>query len=103
MNNKSILEAARKNKERGSEYELKKNIQAYLICTIAMLISGMILFFIDYFVKGTLNISLIIVAIIAISSNTLYQGITFKKVWKIILGAILCLIALIMIIARVVL
>ena len=103
MDNKSILAAAQKNKDKGNEYELKQNIKAFLICTISMLVLIIILFLIDYFVKGVFNVSLIIIAIIAVGTYTLSQGIYFKRIWKIILGAVFCSIALLMILARVVL
>ena len=103
MDNKTILEAARNNGDRGNEYELKENIRASMISTVVLLVVGMILFAIEYYVKGVLNVSLIILGVTVIGTDMLYRGITFKKLWRIILGSVLLLIALIMIIARVVL
>ena len=103
MDNKSILEAARNNGDRGNEYEMKENIRSSMVSTVAMLVVGMFLFAVEYYAKGILNVSLIILGVTVIGTDTLYRGIAFKKIWRIILGAILALIALIMIIARVVL
>lgn len=103
MDNKTILEAARNNGDRGNEYELKENIRASMISTVVLLVVGMILFAIEYYVKGVLNVSLIILGVTVIGTDMLYRGIAFKKIWRIILGSVLLLIALIMIIARVVL
>lgn len=103
MDNKTILEAARNNGDRGNEYELKENIRASMISTVVLLVVGMMLFAIEYYVKGVLNVSLIILGVTVIGTDMLYRGITFKKLWRMILGSVLLLIALIMIIARVVL
>ena len=103
MDNKTILEAARNNGDRGNEYELKENIRSSMVSSVVMLVVGMILFAIEYYVKGVLNVSLIILGVTVIGTDMLYRGITFKKLWRIILGSVLLLIALIMIIARVVL
>ncbi len=103
MDNKTILEAARNNGDRGNEYELKENIRASMISTVVLLVVGMMLFAIEYYVKGVLNVSLIILGVTVIGTDMFYRGITFKKLWRMILGSVLLLIALIMIIARVVL
>ena len=103
MDNKTILESARNNGDRGNEYEMKENIRATMISTVVLLAVGMILFAIEYYVKGVLNVSLIILGVSAIGTDMLYRGITFKTLWRIIIGSVISLIALIMIIARVVL
>ena len=103
MDNNKILEAARNNGDRGSEYELKENIRSSMVSTAVMLVVGMFLFAVEYYAKGALNVSLIILGVTVLGTDMLYRGIAFKKIWRIILGAILALIALIMIIARVVL
>ena len=38
MDNNKILEAARNNGDRGSEYELKENIRSSMISTVVMLV-----------------------------------------------------------------
>ena len=103
MYKKKILEAARNNGDRGNEYELKENIRSSMVSTVVMLVVGMFLFAVEYYAKGVLNVSLIILGVTVIGTDMLYRGIAFKKIWRIILGATLTLIALIMIIARVVL
>ena len=102
MDKKSILEAARKNGDRGNEFELRENIGASVVSAISMLAVGMLLFLIEYFMMGVPNVSLIILGVTAIAADTLYKGIVFKKYWRIVLGSSLALVAVIMIIARVV-
>lgn len=103
MNNEKILEAARNNGNRGHEHESNVEDRASLLTLASILIVGMILFIIDYFAKGVLNVSLLTVGVTAIASDLLYKGIINKKIWRIVLGVILSLVALIMIIAQVVL
>ena len=103
MDNKTILEVARRNGDRGNEYETIEGIKASLISMASMLVTAMILFAIDFFLKGVVNVSLLIVAVVAVGIDMLYRGITFKKIWRIVLGTALVLIALVMIVVRVVL
>lgn len=103
MDKKSILEAARNNGDYGNEYENKESVRASLVSAVVMLVVGMILFAIEFYMKGMLNVSLFIVGVAAIASDMLYRGIAFKTVWRIVLGGILSFVALVMIIARVVL
>ena len=49
---------------------------------------GVILFLIDYFAKGNVNVSLIVVAMTAAWVQSLYEGIKNKKLYLIIIGAI---------------
>lgn len=79
MDKKTILEAARNNADRGNEYESKESVRASLISAVAMLTVGMLLFVVEYFIKGLLNVSLIIVGVSAIAADMLYKGIAFKK------------------------
>jgi Flp pilus assembly protein TadB len=81
MDNKSILEAARNNGDRGNEYELKENIRSSMVSAVVLLVVGMILFAIEYYVKGVLNVSLIILGVSVIGTDMLYRGIAFKKIW----------------------
>lgn len=103
MNKDKILEAARKKENRSEEYEYDVENSASLISACAILIVGMILFAIEYHLKDMVNVSLITLGVTAIGVDTLYKGIAFKKVWKIVVGIVLSLIALIMIVARLVL
>ena len=86
MDNKEILEAAQRNKTRGNEYENQEFIKSSLLCSIVALIIGSILFLVEYFVKGNVNFSLIIVGLTATAVQLLYEGIKTKKRWLIIAG-----------------
>ena len=55
MDNKSILEAARNNGDRGNEYEMKENIRSSMISTVAMLVVGMFLLDTEVFFIGHNN------------------------------------------------
>lgn len=103
MDNKSILEAARNNGDRGHEYENKESVRASLVSAVVVLVVGMILFVVEFYMKDIVNISLVIVGVAAIASDMLYRGIAFKTLWRILIGGILSFVALVMIIARVVL
>lgn len=103
MDKNKILEAARKKENRSEEYEYNVEDSASIISACVILIVGMILFAIEYYLKDIVNVSLITLGVTAIGTDTLYKGIAFKKAWKIVIGILLSLIALMMIIARVVL
>ena len=93
----------RKKENRSEEYEYNLEDSASIISACVILIVGMILFAIEYYLKDIVNVSLITLGVTAIGTDTLYKGIAFKKAWKIVIGILLSLIALMMIIARVVL
>ena len=56
MNNKEILEAARRNKERGKEYENKEITRSNSIGLIAAIVVGLVLYLLEYFLKGNMNV-----------------------------------------------
>ena len=103
MDKKTILEAARKNGDRGHEWEWNVEEKSSLLTLIAVLVISVILFVIDYFVKNIVNTSISIICVTAIGADVFYKGIVYKKKWRIILGGILAFVAIVMIIARVVL
>ena len=102
MDKNTILESARNNGDRGNEYEFKESIRSSMVSTVVMIVVGMMLFAVEYYAKGIVNVSLIILGVTVIGTDMLYKGIAFKKIWRIIPGGIFALIALIMIIAMVV-
>ena len=102
MDKNTILEAAQKNKSRGEEFEFHKERNSYLMSYAASIIIGMILFVIDYFINSILNTSLMVIGVVSVGSNLLFTGITFKKLWKIILGSILLVVALMIILCMVI-
>lgn len=105
MEKNRILEAARKNKNRGQEYENKESVRSDLLAFLIAIMIGIVLFLVEYFVKHSINISLIVVAMTAACVQALYEGIKMKKVYLIIIGcveSIIVVVALFMFIAQVV-
>ena len=105
MENNKILEAARKNKSKGNEYENKESIKSNLFGSACAILIGTVLFLIEYFVKNSINISLISVAMTAACIQHLYEGIKNKKTYLIAIGCIetiIALFALLVFIAKVV-
>ena len=102
MDKNKILEAAQKNGDRGYEYEYNISDRASLLTLVTVLVVVMLLSFVEYFSKGYVNLGFLIVGATAIATDTLYNGIAFKKAWKIVIGSFLALITIILIIAWVV-
>ncbi len=88
MDNEKILEAARKDKNRGKEYENKETIRSSLIGAFVSVIIGLIVFFVEYFVKGNVNIGVIIVMTTAACIQHFYEGIKIKKAYSIVKGVV---------------
>ena len=99
MKKDEILKAAQSNKFRGKEFENREETLSTMISYITSIIVGTILCAVDYYSKGYLNISLIIVAITAIGTDALYKGIRLKKTLSTIIGIILSTIALLALVA----
>ena len=102
MDNNKILEMARKNKRRGREYESNQSIRSNLLGSAIAMVVGIILFLIEYFVKDSVNISLITVAMVALCVEFLYEGIKTKKLYLIAMGIIEAIIAVLSILVFVV-
>lgn len=94
MEKNKILEAARNNKNKGQEYENKESVRSSLFGAAASIVVGIILFLVEYFVKDSVNISLIAVGMTMVSVQSLYEGIKNKKIYLIILGIIQALIVI---------
>ena len=86
MDKNKILEAARKNKSKGCEYENKESIRSSLLGAIIALFVGIALFMFELFAKKSVNFSLITVAMTAICVQYLYEGIKNKKMQLIAFG-----------------
>ncbi len=95
MNNEKILEAARKNKNRGKEFEQKESTRSSLLGTLVALLVGIGLFLLEYFINNSVNIGFIAVGMTALGVQSLYEG----KLYLTVIGAIQTLIALIAILA----
>ena len=94
MEKNKILEAARNNKSRGCEYESKESMRSSILGSIIAMLVGIVLFMVEYFVKDTVNISLIAVGMTAACVQALYEGIKSKKIYLIVIGGIDTLIVL---------
>mgnify|MGYP000008876308 FL=1 len=99
MNNEKILEAARKNKNRGKEFEQKESTRSSLLGTLVALLVGIGLFLLEYFINNSVNIGLIAVGMTASGVQSLYEGLKVRKLSLTVIGAIQTLIALIAILA----
>ena len=102
MNKEKILEAARKDKNRGMEYENKESTRSSLLSSLIALVVGTGLFFLEYFIKKTVNVGLIAVGMTAVCVQYLYVGLKLKKPFSIIAGIISALIAALFILAFVI-
>ena len=105
MEKNLILEAARKNKNRGQEYENKESVRSNLLSSLIAIMIGIALVLVEYFVKQSINVSLIVVGMTAACVQSLYEGIKTKKVYLIIIGcveSIIVILALFVFIAQVV-
>ena len=103
MNNKEILEAAQKNKERGREFENQSADLGHIFSHCVTLVVCIIFFIVDYFIKDYFNTGLITIAVSSIASQMLYEGIRCKKIIYTIIGIILSIVALLIIVGRVIL
>ncbi len=102
MNNKEILEAARKNKERGKEFENKEIIRSNSLGLGVAMLVAFVLYMIEYFLKGTMNIGIGAVGMTAAGVQSLYEGIRLKRASIIIAGIIISLLSVLLIIMFVV-
>lgn len=105
MEKHNILEAARNNKSKGKEYENKESVKSNLLASAVAILVGIILFLVEYFVKNSVNISLIAVGMTTACVQSLYEGVKTKKAYLIIIGCVESLIvvfALFLFIAQVV-
>ena len=99
MNNEKILEAARKNKNRGKEFEQKESTRSSLLGSLVALLVGIGLFLLEYFINNSVNIGFIAVGMTASGVQSLYEGLKVRKLYLTVIGAIQTLIALIAIFA----
>ena len=99
MDKDKILELAKKNTNRGKEYENKESTRSNLFGSLSALIVGACLFFIEFYVKGTINIGLIAVGMTAAGVQSLYEGIKLKRLSLTVISVFQILIALLLIIS----
>ncbi len=94
-NKDEILKAAQKDTYVGKEFENRIGTMGTMLASILSLIVGTILFLTEYFVKRTWNFGLFAVTMTASSVQLLYEGSKVKTVWKIVVGSIGVIVALI--------
>jgi len=99
MNNEKILESARKNKDKGKEYEKKEVTRSNLLGSLVALIVGASLFLLEYLVDNSINIGFIAIGMTASGVQSLYEGFKIKKIYLLFSGIIQTLIALAAILA----
>ena len=102
MNKEKILEAARKDRNRGKEYENRESTRSSLLSALIALLVGAGLFFLEYFINNTVNVGMIAVGMTAVCVQYLYAGLKLKKPFSIIAGIISALIAALFILAFVI-
>ena len=102
MDKDKILEAARKNKSRGKEYEKKESIRSGLVGTLVALTVGIALFLVEYLVANSVNVGMIAVGMTACGVQSLYEGVMLKKSYLILMGVIQSAIAILAIVLFVV-
>ena len=95
MDNNSILEAARKDKHRGQEYENKESIRSNLLSSAITLAVAGVLLLVEILAMDHWNVSLIIVILVFTGVDPLYEGLKLKRYLKIASGLIKLLAALI--------
>lgn len=102
MEKNKILEVAKKEKNRGQEYEYTVLQQSTVVAIIIAVLLSVILFFMEYFVRKTVNIGGISVGLIFLCIQMLVEGITLKKKKLIMGGAILSFFTVILLVAHIV-
>ena len=90
-----ILKAAQKDNQ--NEYESHVGHASILITSLTACVVGLALFIVEMVFKGTKNFGLIAVALTASSVMFLYEGIKLKTVWKIIIGSVFAVVAIVLI------
>lgn len=95
MDKEKILAAARNDKYRGQEYENKETMRSSMLSCFVALIVGVVLYLLEYFIKGSTNVGLIAVGLTFAGVDSLYEGIKLKKLHMTIIGTFLTLSAII--------
>lgn len=94
MENKDILLAAQREKNRGREFESKASEKSSLFASLMALLVGVLLFMLEYCIKNSVNVGLIAVGMTASGVQSLLEGTKVKKAYLIIISVVQLLIAL---------
>ncbi len=89
MKNEEILAAARKNINRGKEYENKILTRGDMLALAIAMLVGITLFLGKYLAANTVDVGLIAVGTCASGVQSLHEGIKLKKLYYIIIGIFL--------------
>ncbi len=94
LSNEQILKSARGDKNRGNEYEKRESTRSSLLGAAVAIVVGIVLFLLDYFIKGNINVDLLAVGMTMAGVQMLYEGIKCRRVYAIVFGIIDLIIAL---------
>lgn len=95
MDKEKILEAARRNKYRGKEYENEQGALSSMLSVAVAEAVGVGLFMLEHRIKGTMNIGLVAMMFTVAGVVALYEGYKLKQLRKMIGGILFSLIAII--------
>lgn len=95
MNKEQILNAAKKNKLKGNEYETTESVRSSLLGMIIAILVGASLFLIELFVGKRVNVSLISVVSALMGIQWLRDGIKLRKIHLIVAGIVFLAVALV--------
>ncbi len=94
MNNEEILKAAQKEKHKGKEFENREGLRSTAVGAVVSLFLTSILLFLQYFVKGTINMGFLSIGVSSAAAQYLYEGIKIKKKSSLVIGIITTIIAI---------
>lgn len=98
MNKEEILADARKNKQRGREFENRVYTKSSLLGFFVALILSVFLFFFEYFLGGTVNYGLVSVVMTAAGVQSLVESVKIGKKYYLIFGILLLVFAVVSVI-----
>ncbi len=99
MKQEEILRFAQQDGKRGQEFERREANRGVFLGTLVAIIIGIVLFLLEYYILGNINIGLLVVGITAAAVQALYEGIRTRTIWLIILGAVEAVLSLVTILA----
>ena len=94
MDKDKILAAARDDKHRGEEFENKETARSGLLSSAIALLVGVVLFQLEYFINGTVNVGQIAVGMTAAGVDSIYEGIKLKRNYMTVIGIVQLLVAI---------
>lgn len=95
MNREQILNAAKKNKLKGNEYETTESVRSSLLGMIVAILVGSALFLIELFVGKRVNVSLISVVSALMGIQWLRDGVKLRRIYLIVAGIVFLVVALV--------